>query len=96
MKYNESPFLRAMYNILITEDTWMKRVEVFKTSVEEAEEAALIIALLLDHFPDCKVNFDLDDCDRILRIESHNGMLPDMEIKRLLSDYGYFCELLTD
>lgn len=96
MKYNESPFLRARYNILTTEDTWMKRVEVYKTSVQEAKEAVQIIALLLDHFPGCKVNFDLDDCDCILRIETHNGMMPDMQIKRLLSDCGHCCELLTD
>ncbi len=44
-------------------------VEVFKTTVQEADEAHVIIQRLLEHFPDYLINFDLEDCDKILRIK---------------------------
>ncbi|MGN6646920.1 MAG: hypothetical protein ACTHJT_10370 [Cytophaga sp.] len=44
-------------------------VEVFKTNVQEADEAHSIIQRLLEHFPDYLINFDLEDCDKILRIK---------------------------
>jgi hypothetical protein len=44
-------------------------VEIFKTNVQEADEANIIIQRLLEHFPDYLINFDLEDCDKILRIK---------------------------
>ena len=44
-------------------------IEVFKTNVPEVCVAQNIIALLLEHFPESKINFDLHDCDKILRFE---------------------------
>jgi hypothetical protein len=44
-------------------------IEVFKTNVEEAVQAEKLVDILLDHFPDNKINFDLHDCDKILRVE---------------------------
>ncbi len=44
-------------------------VEIFKTNVESPEDAALIVAQLLLQTPQFRINFDLDDCDRILRVE---------------------------
>ena len=46
-------------------------VEVFKTNVQEADESDKIILKLLEHFPDSQINFDLDDCDKILRFEAN-------------------------
>jgi len=48
----------------------MKMVEIFKTNVPAAEQARILIRQLKQLFPDSRVNFDLDDCDRILRIET--------------------------
>ncbi len=72
----------------------MKQVEVFKTSVRERTEASRIIALLLTRFPDCKVNFDLEDCDRILRIEVSTGKIAGIEIEALVATCGHRCEAL--
>jgi hypothetical protein len=44
-------------------------VEVFKTNVKQKKKAFEIIASLQMILPDAKINFDLDDCDKILRIE---------------------------
>ncbi len=45
-------------------------VEVFKTNVSEEKDAAQLLKQLQNASAQYKVNFDLDDCDRILRIES--------------------------
>ena len=47
-------------------------VEVFKTNVSSEGHATTLIGLLQLAFPNHKINFDLDDCDRILRIEGHS------------------------
>ena len=44
-------------------------VEVFKTNIETAEEAKQIGKHLLEFFPHSQINFDLEDCDKILRVD---------------------------
>ncbi len=50
-------------------------VEVFKTNVEEVSDASKIVTILLQYFPDSTINFDLDDCDKVLRIKWENFYL---------------------
>ena len=68
-------------------------VEVFKTDVEQLNESQKIIQKLLEHFPESKINFDLDDCDNILRVEGAN--IGNEEIIQLLNEIGYRCEVLV-
>ena len=68
-------------------------VEVFKTNVQEVDDANKIIQKLLEHFPNYKINFDLDDCDKILRIESPKIDLNKIEQK--LNKLNCKFELLT-
>ena len=44
-------------------------IEVFKTNVSSKAAAARVLKVLFDYCPCCKINFDLNDCDNILRIE---------------------------
>jgi len=67
-------------------------VEVFKTNIERKRTAAKIKSELLELFPDCKINFDLDDCDRILRIECATDI--GKEIEDTMIKKGFFCEEL--
>ena len=67
-------------------------VEVFKTNVEEVELSELLIQQLLNHFPDSRVNFDMEDCDKILRIEAQ-AIIPE-KIIEVLNANGYSCEVL--
>jgi hypothetical protein len=67
-------------------------IEVFKTNVEEACYAKDVIALLLQHFPGSKINFDLHDCDKILRLEG-----PDFAVEKVISlvtENGFSCMVL--
>ncbi|MEP6931734.1 MAG: hypothetical protein ABI850_17050 [Flavobacterium sp.] len=64
-------------------------VEVFKTNVQRESEKNYVTAIIQSQFPDYKINFDLEDCDKILRVEG-----PELEPKNII-DYvnclGYIC-----
>jgi hypothetical protein len=44
-------------------------VEVFKTNVQKEADKNYVIAIIQTHFPEYRINFDMEDCDKILRIE---------------------------
>jgi hypothetical protein len=67
-------------------------VEVFKTSVQKKSESCVVIEKLLEQFPDYTINFDLEDCDCILRIE--HTVIENEKIIALLNSQGYYCETL--
>lgn len=67
-------------------------IEVFKTDVEEMAQAKRIIDLLLEHFPGNKINFDLHDCDKILRVEG-KSFCPET-IMSLVIQNGFRCNIL--
>ena len=70
-------------------------VEVFKTNVETDEQAARLAHLIHGIFPDYIVNFDLDDCDRILRVKS-SDFIHEHKLIEMLTQQGFEVELLTD
>lgn len=69
----------------------MEKVEVFKTNISSPRKALELIDILNQHFPYHKINFDLEDCDRILRIE---GNPPIINIDKIVKKYGVECEAL--
>jgi hypothetical protein len=68
-------------------------VEVFKTNVAEVELSELLIQQLEDQFPDSLINFDMEDCDKILRVEAYS--VASEKIIQILNSNGYSCEVLT-
>jgi hypothetical protein len=68
-------------------------VEVFKTNVLKKQHAKTMIEMLSKHFPDNKINFDLSDCDKILRVEG-KSIRPEIIIE-LLSKRRFECEVLA-
>lgn len=72
--------------------TLTKMVEVFKTNISDRTTANKVKADLYHLFPGFKINFDLDDCDRILRVESEH-IIPE-EVTRILNNKGFQCEML--
>ncbi|MFN8252149.1 MAG: hypothetical protein U0V75_09725 [Ferruginibacter sp.] len=67
-------------------------VEIFKTDVAESRDAAVLLDALAAQLPDCAVNFDLEDCDRILRIQG--DAIPVTAIREILLNKGFNCTLL--
>ncbi len=67
-------------------------IEVFKTNVKKRSQAKEMVAVLLRHFPCSKINFDLHDCDKILRIEGEKFVIE--KVMALVKERGYCCEIL--
>ncbi len=70
-------------------------VEVFVTNIEEPVLAARVVKLLLEYFPDHRINFDLNDCDKILRVEAVGAIKTDTVIS-VVRSAGFLCHLLED
>jgi hypothetical protein len=70
-------------------------IEVFKTDVREPEHAQLLVGEIRRHFSTLEVNFDLDDCDRILRVRS-TDTVDASAIIELLKGFGYEAEVLSE
>ena len=67
-------------------------VEVFRTDIYAKTEAQAMIAMLSGIVPEAVITFDLEDCDKVLRIES-----PILEVSNVISlmqVHGYVCEIL--
>jgi hypothetical protein len=71
-------------------------VEVFKTNVTAVADADMLIAELHKAFPFYKVNFDLDDCDHILRVKSMSAYINPFPIILLLKAFGFEATALPD
>ncbi len=70
----------------------MSEVEVFKTNVDDPAVANGLLVELRALYPQAKLNFALDDCDKILRAQSDAldfGCVADH-----LKSKGYRCEVL--
>jgi hypothetical protein len=71
-------------------------VEVFKTNVCDKDLANAIVDMIHKTFEDHRANFDLDDCDHILRVETNVECIEAILIIALLQDYGCHAEILED
>lgn len=67
-------------------------IEIFKTNVEESCHAKNVIALLLQHFPGSRINFDLHDCDKILRVDGEDFAIE--KVIGLVAESGFDCVVL--
>jgi len=67
-------------------------IEVFKTNVKGAVHAKKIVNILLEQFPGNKINFDLHDCDKILRVEGKSFCAE--KIMTLVIENGFNCNVL--
>jgi len=68
-------------------------IYVFKTSVLTKHDIQLLKPYL-DTLPRIQWNFDLEDCDKILRIESLWGISEKIIIE-VLQERGFTCEVLS-
>ena len=67
-------------------------VEVFKTNVQHRELAEQLASILRERLDFSRINFDLEDCDKILRVEGKQ-ICVEMIIE-ILSTHGLECEVL--
>ncbi|UCS92143.1 hypothetical protein KZP23_15680 [Echinicola marina] len=71
----------------------MKTVLVFKTSITKNKEVAIVQATLNRLVAqNGRWNFDLEDCDHILRVES--PMVQADTVLKAIQYHGFYCEEL--
>ena len=67
-------------------------IEVFKNNVQKKAQSKMLLSILSEAFPSFKINFDLSDCDKVLRVEGENMQAPGIVL--LVEKYGFKCEIL--
>ncbi len=73
-----------------------KMVEVFKTNVVDREQAGILLDLIHCSFMNYEANFDLQDCDRILRVKCPSAEIDSGRIMDLVRESGFTAEILTE
>ena len=71
-------------------------VEVCKTNIKSTKQANQLLAEAHKRFPEYEMNFDLEDCDNILRIESTAQQIDLNTLLQLLQQKGCVAEPLID
>ena len=71
-------------------------VEVFKTNVQHKELADQLVSVLQGRIDFCKINFDLEDCDRILRVANQAGTVLAEDVIYFLRGFDFHAEVLPD
>ena len=67
-------------------------IYIFKTSVKTKHQVKELKPHIDNIIPNNHWNFDLDDCDKILRVESKKDSVP--EIMSLLASHHFDCKEL--
>ncbi|MGB0176802.1 MAG: hypothetical protein ACPF9D_06535 [Owenweeksia sp.] len=68
--------------------------EVFKTNVDRPEAAEELLGRIQSMFPDYRVVFDLEDCDRILKVVNPEGEVTLAPLLQIVLEAGYELESL--
>lgn len=71
-------------------------IEVFKTDVTNCDDAKWLIDQLHKTFDHYLANFDLEDCDLILRVQCEDGEVHAEPIISFLKERGFYAEVLPD
>ena len=71
-------------------------VEVFKTNVRTKRQAKIVVARIHKSFADLSANFDLEDCDKILRIKHLKEELQQSYLIKFLNVLGVQAAILTE
>lgn len=69
-------------------------IEVFKTNVTEYLIARSLTELIRLQFDGYSASFDLEDCDKVLRVQSENDRILSGRIITLLKKWGFQAEIL--
>lgn len=70
-------------------------IEIFKTDITCADKAKWLIEQIHQTFSSYKANFDLEDCDKILRVVNSKGYINNNFID-WLKNAGCNAEILAD
>ena len=69
-------------------------IEIFRTNIESNRQVQLVKHFIKDTLPTAQINVDLEDYEKILRIEYPK--IDPQQITKLLKGKGFQCEVLPD
>lgn len=61
--------------------------EAFKTNVQKKTQSKKLLCVLSEALPTFKINFDLSDCDKVLKVEGEN--MEALPIINMVKLYGF-------
>ncbi|QRR00481.1 hypothetical protein [Dyadobacter sandarakinus] len=93
---HERPLLLPVPGRIAGGDLGLRMIEVFRTNVEQRVQASFLLDHLRRRFPDYAASFDLEDYDRVLRVESLTVDLDASAVIDLLGAFGFRAEILDD
>jgi hypothetical protein len=67
-------------------------IAVFKTGVRNQGDADYLMKIMENRYPDYEINFDLEDCDHVLRIKGQE--IKNKDIIALFRKEGFMCSEL--
>lgn len=76
-----------------TEKMEVNIVEIFRTDVMTGEEANKMTHTIRACYPGHKINFDLEDSDKIFRMEGEQ-FIPE-NVASIFNEHGFMCKLLS-
>lgn len=71
-------------------------IEVFKTNVNKMISGDRLLPEIQSLNQHYLVSFDLEDCDRILRIENPHGTVDGDGVIKTLARFGFYAEILSN
>lgn len=72
----------------------MNQIKVYKSDIDDRRKAQLIQRVIQKHFESYEVSFDLENCDKVLRVESMNGPIDDSALEDIFRRNGHRIEPL--
>ncbi|MCW3083460.1 MAG: hypothetical protein JWP12_826 [Bacteroidetes bacterium] len=69
-------------------------VEIFKTNVNDRDQAQLLLTEIHKAFSVYKANFDLEDCDKILRVKCTEEIIQPSSLIAFLENFGCSAEVI--
>jgi len=71
-------------------------VEVFKTDIQNPAEGMAMTIKILEHLSGYRITFDLEDCDKVMRIASKNGEIDVEAVLKTGAAFAKKIELLGE
>ncbi len=71
-------------------------IEVFRTNVIDPKQAKFLKDQVVNRFNGYEISFDLEDCDRILRVKSQEGLIQPDQIIKLFNEFGFMAQVLPE
>jgi hypothetical protein len=71
-------------------------IEVFKSNVRDPGQAKKLVELIHQTFQGYEANFDLEDCDKVLRVKSRSDRVKPTVLIELLKRRGFYAEVMMD